>query len=191
MVVETGGTVSNSLGTIAASSGTVGTVLVQGAGSTWTNTDQVSVGHNGTGTLEVRNGGTLRSVRGFAGASAFSSGTITVSDPGSTWTASGSFFIGNSGSGLLQVLNGGVASTTGNSHLGITAGATGDVNVSGAGSTLNIGVLLNIGGDSAARTRHRLGTDRRRRHGERWVRDKSLQHRHARSRERDHLHRGH
>ena len=50
---------------------------------------------------------------------------------------------------MLEVLNGGVASTTGNSHLGITAGATGDVNVSGAGSTLNIAVLLNIGGDSA------------------------------------------
>ena len=59
MVVQTGGTVSNSLGTIGANCGTIGSVLVQGAGSTWTNTDQVAVGHNGTGTLEVRNGGTL------------------------------------------------------------------------------------------------------------------------------------
>jgi T5SS/PEP-CTERM-associated repeat protein/autotransporter-associated beta strand protein len=149
MVVQTGGTVSNSLGTIAANSGTVGSVLVDGANSTWTNTDQLSVGHNGTGTLEVRNGGTLTSVRGFAGAGANSSGTITISDPGSTWNASGSFFIGNSGAGLLQVFNGGVASTAGNCHLGITPGANGDVNVSGAGSTMNVAVLLNIGGDSA------------------------------------------
>ncbi|MEX2169585.1 MAG: autotransporter-associated beta strand repeat-containing protein [Pirellulales bacterium] len=150
MVVQNGGTISNSLGTIGATSSTFGSVLVEGAGSTWTNTDQVSVGHGGggTGTLEVRGGGTLSSVRGFAGAGAFSTGLITVSDPGSTWTASGSFFIGNSGSGLLEVLNGGVASTAGNSHLGITVGATGDVNVSGAGSTWNTAVLLNIGGDS-------------------------------------------
>ncbi|MBA3483791.1 MAG: autotransporter-associated beta strand repeat-containing protein [Pirellulales bacterium] len=149
MVVQGGGTVSNSLGIVAATSGMFGSVLVQGAGSTWTNTDNVFVGLGGNGTLEVRNGGTLNSVRGFAGANAFSSGIITVTDPGSTWNASGSFFLGNAGSALLSVLNGGVASTTGNSHLGFTAGATGDVNVSGAGSTLNIGVLLNIGGDSA------------------------------------------
>lgn len=149
MVVQTGGTVANSFATIGASLGTVGSVLVDGAGSTWTSTDQLAVGLGGTGTLEVRNGATLKSVRGFAGANAFSSGTITVSDPGSTWNASGSFFIGNSGSGSLQVLNGGVVTTAGNSHLAFTAGATADVNVSGAGSTLNTAVLLNIGGDSA------------------------------------------
>ena len=149
MVVQSSGKVLNSFGTIGANSGTTGSVLVHGAGSTWTNTDKVTVGHSGTGTLEVRNGGTLTSFQGVAGANANSTGMITVSDPGSTWNASGSFFIGNSGSGLLEVLNGGVASTTGNSHLGINVGAMGDVNVSGAGSTLNVGVLLNIGGDGA------------------------------------------
>lgn len=149
MVVLGGGVVFNSFGTIGAVGSSSGSVLVQGAGSTWTNTDQVVAGLSGFGTLEVLGGGTLNSVRGFAGANVNSSGTITVSDPGSTWNASGSFFIGNSGSGLLQVLNGGVASTAGNSHLGFTAGATGDVVVSGAGSTFNVGVLLNIGGDSA------------------------------------------
>jgi T5SS/PEP-CTERM-associated repeat protein/autotransporter-associated beta strand protein len=150
MVLQRGGTISNGLGTIGANVGSVGSVLVDGADSTWINLDQVSVGLSGAGTLEIRNGGTLKSVRGFAGANGFSSGIITVSDPGSTWNASGSLFIGNSGSGSLQVLNGGVVTTTGNSHLGFTNGATGDVNVSGPGSTLNIAALLNIGGDSAA-----------------------------------------
>ena len=151
MVLQFGGTVLNSLGTIGANSGVTGSVLVEGAGSTWNNLDNVVVGLNSTGnTLEVRSGGTLTSLRGFAGANAFSSGGITVSDPGSTWNASGSFFIGNSGSGSLQVLNGGVATTAGNSHLGFTASGTGDVNVSGAGSTLNVGVNLNIGGDDLA-----------------------------------------
>ncbi|MBA3484521.1 MAG: hypothetical protein H0T51_22180, partial [Pirellulales bacterium] len=149
MVVNAGGTVSSSLGTIAAVSGVSGSVLVEGAGSTWNNTGQISVGHNGSGTLEVRNGGRLSSVHGFAGAGTFASGSIIISDPGSAWDASGSFFIGNSGSALLQVLNGGVATTAGNSHLGFTASATGDVIVSGAGSTWNTAVNLNLGGDNA------------------------------------------
>ena len=150
MVVQTGGTVSNSLGTIGANVGTVGSVLVQDANSKWTNTDQVVAGLNGTGTLEVRSGGTLTSVRGFAGANAFSSGTITVSDPGSTWTASGSFFIGDSGYGFLEVLNGGAASTTGNSYLGFSAGSFGSADVSGLGSTWTTAATLAIGGNLAA-----------------------------------------
>ena len=150
MVVQTGGTVSNSFSTIGANVGTVGSVLVQGASSTWTNSDQVFVGLGGTGTLEVRSGGTLKSVRGFAGANANSIGTITVSDPGSTWNASGSFFIGNSGYGFLEVLNGGAASTTGNSYLGFSAGSFGSADVSGLGSTWTTAATLAIGGNLAA-----------------------------------------
>ena len=81
MVVQSGGTVSNSLGTIGGVSGAVGSVLVQGANSKWTNTDNVVVGLNGNGTLEVRDGGTLTSVRGFAGAVRFRPARLRSATP--------------------------------------------------------------------------------------------------------------
>jgi T5SS/PEP-CTERM-associated repeat protein/autotransporter-associated beta strand protein len=125
-------------------------VLVQGANSTWTNTNDVVVGQAGDGTLEVRGGGKLYSLRGHVGFNTNSSGSVIVSDPGSKWTATGSFFIGNGGVGSLQVLNGAVASTAGNSYLGFSTTALGTATVSGAGSTWNTAAGLYIGGNAAA-----------------------------------------
>ena len=150
MVIQTGGTVSNSIGTIGANSGTTGSVLLQDANSTWTNSGDVVVGQAGTGTLEVRGGSKLYSLRGHVGFNSGSSGSVIVSDPGSSWTASGSHFIGNGGVGSLQVLNGGVASTAGNSYLAFSAGASGTATVSGAGSIWNTAATLAIGGNLAA-----------------------------------------
>jgi T5SS/PEP-CTERM-associated repeat protein len=55
-----GGQVSSTLGVVGAYlSAGVGTVIVDGTGSTWSNTLSVSVGYPGSGSLTVSNGGTV------------------------------------------------------------------------------------------------------------------------------------
>jgi T5SS/PEP-CTERM-associated repeat protein len=55
--ISNGGAVSSSNGTIGSLSEGVGVATVDGAGSTWTNDDDLRVGYSGTGTLNITNGG--------------------------------------------------------------------------------------------------------------------------------------
>src|SRR3954469_4940237 len=57
MTIQSGGTVSNTLGIIGDLIGATGAVTVDGAGSTWTNSSDFYLGHSGSGTLTIRNGG--------------------------------------------------------------------------------------------------------------------------------------
>src|SRR4051794_7234767 len=51
MMIQSGGTVSNTLGIIGDLVGSSGAVTVDGAGSTWTNSSDFYLGHSGSGTL--------------------------------------------------------------------------------------------------------------------------------------------
>ena len=66
-----------------------------------------------------------------------STATLIVTGSGSTLTAGGSFAIGAYGSGMLRVENGGMVSANGDSYIGYTGDAVGEVTISGAGSTWN------------------------------------------------------
>jgi fibronectin-binding autotransporter adhesin len=56
--ISNGGSVSNSFGYLGfKGTGSAGTVLVDGSGSTWTCSDNLYVGISGTGTLHITNGG--------------------------------------------------------------------------------------------------------------------------------------
>ncbi len=59
LIVQNGGTVTNTAGTIGSSSGSTGAVSVTGTGSTWTSSGNVTVGLAGTGTLTVAGGGAV------------------------------------------------------------------------------------------------------------------------------------
>src|SRR5262249_40465157 len=63
---------------IGSAAGSQGTVMVTGAGSTWTINGGLTVGSSGTGTLTVANGGTVSSSSGSVGSFAGSQGTVTV-----------------------------------------------------------------------------------------------------------------
>ena len=93
-----------------------GTVVVDGANSTWNHSGIFVVGNYFTGSLLINNGGTV-SVSGDFGCVACNSGsqgTLTVSGAASHWSNSDDLFVGGSpphgagGTGVLRVNDGGI-----------------------------------------------------------------------------------
>ena len=149
-----GGALAVSGGTLNASdtivvgsfAGSAGTLSI-GAGGAATAMNAVAVGLSGTGTLVVQSGGTLTDFSGFVGDLTGSQGTVTVSGAGSTWTSTNAFQVGAGGTGTLTVETGGTVNSGGGGSVGLSAGSTGSVTVTGPGSTWNNGPSggLNIG----------------------------------------------
>jgi outer membrane autotransporter protein len=150
LVIQNGGTLTDFGGFVGNLPGSLGTVTVSGAGSTWTNTGTLVVGGLGTGALTIQNGGTVNSGGGGSiGLSVGSTGTVTVTGPGSSWNNSpgGGLNIGSFGTGTLTITNGGmvVNNTAFTANVGEGAGSTGTVRVAGAGSTWSNSSGVNIG----------------------------------------------
>ncbi|MEE9129382.1 MAG: hypothetical protein V3T84_05140 [Phycisphaerales bacterium] len=140
LVVSDGGSVSTAANTFLADDpGSTGTVIVDGPGSTWSNSGNLFVGNFGSGTLSVLDGGAVSclGVTRIADDPG-STGSITIAGAGSTWSNSGNLFVGNFGSGTLSVLNGGSASYNSVTRIGDELGSDGSVFVSGIGSTLTM-----------------------------------------------------
>ncbi|MFK4498602.1 T5SS/PEP-CTERM-associated repeat protein [Bradyrhizobium japonicum] len=144
LTIQNGGTVSNAgIGMLGVNAGSTGTVTVDGAGSSWTNSGNVYVGVLGTGTLTIRNGGAVSSPGVVTiGELAGSTGTVTVDGAGSTFTNSG-LVVGSFGTGTLTIQNGGKANTY-TSY--INAGTT---TVNGAGSSWTNSGNLSVGNSRA------------------------------------------
>ena len=66
--------------------GSSGSATVTGTGSRWTNSDGLTVGNYGSGTLMIENGGTVSDSSGDIARHSGSTGTVTVTGAGSTWT---------------------------------------------------------------------------------------------------------
>ncbi|MEI9895283.1 MAG: hypothetical protein WDN28_15675 [Chthoniobacter sp.] len=112
-----------------------GTVMVDGAGSSWNAGDQFDAGTStGTAMVNITHGGTVTanssSLHQIGGVG---SANVTVSDSGSSLTLPGTVQIGLGGA-VVKVLNG--AAFTSDS-MGIGIGSA-QVTVDGAGSTLNL-----------------------------------------------------
>ena len=134
---------SNTIGTFAGSSGMV---TVTGAGSTWTNSNTLHVGNSGSGALTIANGGRFIHTNGFVPIIIESDegGTATVTGPGSSLTTPGTIYVGSTGKGSLGILNGGSVNSGRALIRGLNDGS-GEVLVSGAGSTWNVTNVLEIG----------------------------------------------
>ena len=152
--VTNGGTVSGfELGDIGEIAGSIGTATVDGPGSTWFTQGAVSVGPNGTGTLNITNGGAVTS--GGANIAALnpgSTGMVTVEGAGSIWNSVGLSAVGSQGTGVLTIINGGMVSLSGgaSTSIGGSLGSTGTVTVDGAGSSWNyFSGSLFVGGSSS------------------------------------------
>jgi T5SS/PEP-CTERM-associated repeat protein len=91
-----------------------GTATIDGSGSTWSNSADLSVGRSGTGVLNITNGGTVTNGTGYLGYDFGSDGSATVDGTGSTWTNGGFFYVGQNGNGILRITNGGVVNSNGN-----------------------------------------------------------------------------
>jgi len=105
--ITDGGQVSSSSGCLGRySSGSHGTVIVTGSGSNWTNSDELYVGRDGTGTLSITDGGQVSSSAGWLGRYSGAQGTATVTGSGSKWTNSGGLSVGREGTGTLEITDG-------------------------------------------------------------------------------------
>ena len=138
------GLLKTTTGLVGSPSGSQGTVVVSGALASWTNSGNLVIGGSGTGTLTIQNGGTVTDIAGFIGNLPGGLGTTTVTGAGSKWSNSGTLVVGGLGMGTLTIQDGGVVNSGGGGSVGLAAGSTGTVTVTGAGSTWNnISVGLN------------------------------------------------
>jgi T5SS/PEP-CTERM-associated repeat protein/autotransporter-associated beta strand protein len=139
--ISGGGYVSDSTGAIGYGSGAM---TVSGSGSTWTNTQNLLIGHSGTGTLTVTDGGAvLASGNSCIGSIGGSTGAVTVSGSGD-WSTTHNLAVGYSGTGTLSITTGGtVSDATG--YVGFNASSNGTATVSGTGSAWTNTGGLSIG----------------------------------------------
>ncbi|MNJ94473.1 AIDA-I autotransporter precursor [compost metagenome] len=143
--INNGGVVRSGQGLIGSDVGSVGHVTVTGPGSTWTPDNNIYVGFEGTGTLDVLDGATVSTQQTGGGAATIyiglrngGQGTVTVSSSTSntsTLSVSDDLRVGVDASGTMTVEKGGLVivgdrvyigdSVTGNGTLHINGDATG------------------------------------------------------------------
>ena len=139
MNVAAGGYATNSYAYLGQNASGVGTANV--SGGTWANSETLTVGYDGTGTLNVT-GGSVTSLLGYLGYNAGSVAAATVSSGG--WANSDILIVGfRGGTGTLTVNGGSVTNSTG--YLGYEAGSVAAATVSSgtwaSSRDLAVGVL--------------------------------------------------
>ncbi len=114
------------------------------------NTNRLSVGSQGTGTLIISDGGEV--VTGndaFVGVLETAVGVVRVEGNGSTWTQSGEFNLGTSGTGSLVITGGGSVSTGTTdivNFVSVAPGGNGSVLVEGGNSAWTNAGAMTVGG---------------------------------------------
>ncbi|WP_181176144.1 autotransporter domain-containing protein [Mesorhizobium sp. B2-3-4] len=149
LTITNGAKVANTLrGALAASNGAVGTVKVDGSGSTWTNGSDLTVAGYGTALLSVTNGGKVASDNGYLAERAIGNAAVIVSGAGSAWTTTHDLFVGYGGTGTLIVQDGAAVNVGGSVIIADLAGSTGTLDIGApaiqapvATGTLNAGTV--------------------------------------------------
>jgi fibronectin-binding autotransporter adhesin len=122
----------------------VGTATVSGANAVWSVTEQIIVGGDGTGTLNIQSGGRLESRSGILGQRSTGVGTATVSGENSVWSMTNDLYVGYGGTGTLNIQDGGrVNSLSG--VIGVDSMGIGTVTISGENSVWNLTGGLYVG----------------------------------------------
>jgi len=112
LTISNGGVVTNTDGAIS-KYGASGYVTVTGAGSTWTNSDNLYVGYHRYGELVIAEGGTVTNVNCYIGGynSTYGVGNVIVEGAGSTWTHSGFLCVGRRGTTAMVIRDGATVSS--------------------------------------------------------------------------------
>ena len=87
-----------------------GSVVVDGAGSVWTNVQEIELGRSGNGRILISNGGIVTSAGLRLGLNPNAQGTLTVDGAGSSWINSQGFKFGDFGNATVTIRNGGAIS---------------------------------------------------------------------------------
>lgn len=141
------GTLQTSSASLGADAGSTGVVDMTGVDANWQNTGTLAVGGQGTGTFAITAGAQYQGVGAvYVGDAAGSIGSLTVGGQ-SVFTLSGGqpLFIGYDGQGTLELTSGATAET-GDATLGYGAGSSGNVSMSGSGTSWLINGDLIVGG---------------------------------------------
>lgn len=144
LTVTGGSDLSSNTSHVGSESDSTGVVIVNGIGSTWTNTYDLTVGYSGNGTLNITGGSVVSNRYGHIGRESVSEGEVTVNGAGSTWTNGSWLNVGRDGSGTLDITGGGTVSSVGG-IIGECSGSEGVVTVDGAGSKWTNSGRLSIG----------------------------------------------
>lgn len=141
--------------------GFAGDVIPDNAG--WDIPGVLIIGNTAAGIMDIFDGGTLTSgnvaagLWSYIGNNSGATGQVTITGSDSKWINNGVLFVGYNGSGTLQILDGGVVNNPVNAtHIGFGVGATGYLEVSGAGSQLINGGELRIGGEDNSNGKMRI-----------------------------------
>lgn len=140
--IEDGGKVTSTIGELGWAQSVTDIVTVTGNGSKWIS-DNLSVGKEGWGTLNIEDGGYIKTENSTVGYDENgyslydqSGGIVSVIGPGSKWDNSGDLLIGNdaadAGTGAVNVENGGEINIVGQTLIS----TTGTLNI-GAGGTFS------------------------------------------------------
>ena len=135
--------------------------IITDSGSMLTVYGRLNIGRTGSGLGLIEGGSTIQSILSAQDISANQfgltiaqgiggSGTLTVTGAGSTFTTNGRIEVGQAGPGSLTVLDGAIVHTSSDFALGLASGSigtsgSGQVNLSGVGTVLNVGTTLFIG----------------------------------------------
>jgi T5SS/PEP-CTERM-associated repeat protein len=139
--VQAGGAVESTGAIIGRRLGGVGTVTVEGSGSTWKDSGAaLLIGFGGSATLEILDGGGVANGNGFIG----SDDTVNVDGIGSMWTNSGNVVVGNLSGGVLNITGGGAVSSV-DGFINSESGASAAVTIVGPGSMWTNSGQLSVG----------------------------------------------
>jgi T5SS/PEP-CTERM-associated repeat protein len=142
-----GGQVTSTLSFVGFSGPADGTVNVEGSGSRWDNSGDMSIGQFAKGELNVLDGGIVSNGgNGYLGRNNndLAIGTATVSGAGSQWNNDGDLFVADFGTGTLNISDGGVVSNA-EGIISNHRNRTGTVSVSGTGSQWDNSGDLTVG----------------------------------------------
>lgn len=135
MTIEAAGNVQNtSYAQIGGSTGSVGSVTVTGAGSTWENGAELYVGFQGMGTLQILAGGAVTNTDASIAGGTGADGSAVQIGGGATWTNTGELIVGDGGEGALTIDAGGTV-TSSLARVGSFNTGDGTATVSGTGAT--------------------------------------------------------
>ncbi|MGL4286759.1 MAG: autotransporter outer membrane beta-barrel domain-containing protein [Phreatobacter sp.] len=147
LTITGGGTATTDGAVLGSFAGSNGTATVDGAGSHWnTGTGSFFVGSTGTGLLTISGGATIETHSGgLIGNALYSHGTVNVSGAGSAWSVQYGITVGGQGAGTLNITDGATVTSRSGVIAANASSATGNVLVTGAGSTWNTG-NIDVGG---------------------------------------------
>ncbi len=141
--IRNGASLATGNGRLGEDTGSDATAIIDGAGSLWTVNDTLTAGAGGSALVQVTNGG--RIVGTSLNAGVFDSrGRVDVTGPGSLLQLNrtdGISVIGGTGDGIgaLNVLDGGRVEVTDGLFLSTAENSRGDLTISGANSTVEVG----------------------------------------------------